>query len=410
MACAMSLCAALYIHVPFCAHKCGYCDFNSWAETRRAPQEAWLEALKRQVGFWGPRADRAKVRFETVFWGGGTPSLLENDLLVEASKLLSTSFAWSPEAEWTVECNPETLDEAKMDALEAAGFNRLSMGIQSFQDRFLERLERKARRPRNVQALELVGRRWKGRWSLDLMFGLPDQTAAEWQDDLEQALSFGPRHISAYQLTLTTERSKSWQQPQEERLLEMFDWAEERLAAAGLPKYETSNFAEAGHESRHNLKYWRLEPFLGLGPGAAGLLPASLATELLGREAPYGASQKQPDRFENWAQGAGREEAEAKTLTQRRPDEHLLELLMMGLRLQEGLKKERIGWPVQIQKQLFERQQVSGFIKENDDAWLCTPAGARILDSVLQEIAVKTEKISGPNLDSVLLDPKFTET
>lgn len=399
----------LYVHVPFCVHKCGYCDFNSWAEENRAPQERWLNALEKQVKFWGDKHREASTpAFETVFWGGGTPSLLEPDILESAHTFLRENFQVTPNAEWTVECNPETLDSGRLNHLKDIGVNRISIGIQSFEDVYLDRLERRARRKDNLRVLELVAAEWTGRWSLDLMFGLPEQSVARWEAELEQALQFSPSHISAYQLTLTTARSKNWKQPDMDIMLEMFNTAETRLGAAGLEKYEVSNFARPGEESRHNLKYWKLEPFLGLGPGASGLLaPQQLqdSAKELGR---FGAHQKQPDTFEKWENAAGHELAELGTLLSPRSGrDHLEEMLMMGLRLREGLKIDRIEDSEGQIRALFNKEQILENIEFCGSTVRATAQGARVLDSVLQRLFAEIEKIEARILDSASFDPMF---
>lgn len=394
----------LYIHAPFCVHKCGYCDFNSWAETRRGPQETWLAALEKQINFWAAKLGENGVGIDTVFYGGGTPSLLENDLLVKSGELIRKAFDIDPGVEWTIEANPETLDAAKLAALRDAGATRLSIGIQSFEDRFLERLERRARSVDNLRALELVAREWKGSWSADFMFGLPGQSIEDWDRDLAQILSFDPKHVSAYQLTLTTARSKNWAQPPEADLLAFFNHTEQRLGAAGLGKYETSNFAAPGFESRHNLRYWRLQTFLGLGPGAAGLLPGSWVDPAAAR---WGFHQKQPDAFETWIAHAGVPEREFKVLTPRTAPEHFEEMLMMGLRLREGLAATRLGPLNQFLTQAQTEPQVSGFIELANDYWRPTDAGARILDTLLHELFRRIEEAPTAWLDSPHFDPTF---
>ncbi len=397
------------MHVPFCAHKCGYCDFNSWAEQSLEPQERWLSALEKQVSLWSHLwGSRASI--ETIFWGGGTPSLLHDSILERAIPLIRKNFVLSDTTEWTLECNPETLTPQKLDLLSSLGVNRLSLGIQSFEDIYLDRLERRARRHDNLRALELVASRWKGRWSLDLMFGLPEQSPERWEKELSQALEFAPAHVSAYQLTLTTARSRNWKQPDAELLLEMFDIAEQRLAEAGLKKYEVSNFARESEESRHNLKYWRLEPFLGLGPGASGLLSGShlgggSVEPGWGR---FGAHQKQPDAFEKWVDGAGRQDFEMRSwLSPRSGREHLEEMLMMGLRLREGLKRERWGSQRAEIERLFSKEQTIGNIEITENWVRATPAGERLLDSVLQRLFTEIDKIPPSILDSEGFDPKF---
>lgn len=385
----------LYVHFPFCLHKCGYCDFNSRADTSRVSQLKWFEVFERQLDHWSARLARPELR--TVFFGGGTPSLLEDDLLVKSGELVRRYFPLALTAEWTVECNPETLNPAKLEALAAMGANRLSIGVQSFDDGFLERLERRARRGDNLRALELVATTWRGRWSLDLMFGLPDQDLALWQSDLEFALKFGSKHLSAYQLTLTTERSKNWSQPPEDALLKLFDYTEERLGAHGLAKYEVSNFAAAGEESRHNLRYWKLESFLGLGPGASGLLLDAAPGAFVGApKSTHGYHQRQPDRFETWSEGAGTESVETARLTPRTAFDHLEETLLMGLRLKEGIELLRLGPWAAAAGTLVNRPSYAPFFRPVDSRIALSERGERVLDSLLPALYRDLEK-SGPS-------------
>ncbi len=221
------------------------------------------------------------------------------------------------------------------------------------------------------------------------MFGLPDQDLALWQSDLELALKFGSRHLSAYQLTLTTERSKNWSQPPEDALLRLFDYTEEALGAHGLAKYEVSNFAAPGEESRHNLRYWKLESFLGVGPGASGLL-----LNLPGSE--YGYHQRQPDRFETWAEGAGTEAIETARLTPRTAFDHLEETLLMGLRLKEGIELLKLGSWGEPMAALVNRPSYAPFFRPADTRIRLSERGERVLDSLLPALYRDLEK-SGPS-------------
>ena len=375
----------LYIHVPFCVHKCGYCDFNSWAETKREPQLKWLEGLKAQLNFWSPKLSAARGKIDTVFFGGGTPSLLDSDILKEAVSVVFDAFDWAPDFEWTLEVNPETLSPQKLEDIQGTVINRISMGVQSFNNEYLERLERRARAEDNRRALDLIAKSWGGRWSLDLMFALPGQTLVEWKADLEESMSFAPSHVSAYQLTLTTERSKNWKQAQDEKLLEMFEYTQSRLAESGLARYEVSNFARPDFESRHNLRYWQVNPFLGLGPGAAGLIPSALFETASGAGADYGAHQKNPDAFETWLAGAGQEAVELRNLTRRSARDHVFEKLMMGLRLKQGLDLQFLSG-----SSLQSLTKESALVVDKGFARV-EPENLRILDSLLPGICSRIE-------------------
>jgi len=401
----------LYIHVPFCTNKCGYCDFNSWAETRRAPQLQWLEGVKRQISIWLDKWNRlgCEVEFDSIFFGGGTPSLMDADVLSSLGAFLKSHRANSP-LEFTAECNPETLDLEKLDALCEMGVNRLSIGIQSFDDKYLERLERKARRSDNLRALDLVSQKWSGSWSLDLMFALPEQTLDHWQETLDQALFYEPSHLSAYQLTLSTARSLHWKQAGEDELLKFFDLTEEKLFQHSLFRYEVSNFSKPGFESLHNLKYWRIHPFLGVGPGAYGLLSSDLLGDVKDKSL-LGYHQKNPSAIEAWLESSKSELAEIQKLEPRSSKDHVFELLMMGFRLNEGVPKSQFGGLESFLEDLFQKPIYSNYINTLGASWVLSPEGLRILDGLLPGIFQKIEdflkKLGPQDLDLAVFEPKF---
>jgi oxygen-independent coproporphyrinogen-3 oxidase len=257
------------VHVPFCAHKCGYCDFASVAGAD-ALADRYLDALERELAALG-----SPQRVATIFVGGGTPTRLEAPQLSRLLDLVARSFPLDPDGEWTVEANPETLDAAKADAMAAAGVNRVSLGAQSFRPETLRVLEREHTPGQVARALELVRPRF-ARWSLDLIFGVPGSSLADWRDDLERALALGPSHLSCYGLVYEkgTALWKQWNAGSvraldEETERAMYEWTIDRLAAAGLEQYEISNFARPGEESSHNLVYWANDAYFGVGLGAA---------------------------------------------------------------------------------------------------------------------------------------------
>lgn len=368
----------IYIHFPFCAYKCGYCDFNSWVEETEEPQKIWLEALKKELLFWKARG-LDDFQIDTLFMGGGTPSLLKEKYFYELEAFLKKNLFFAPNLEWTVEANPETIHLTLLETFEKIGVNRLSIGIQSFQEKYLRRLERGATPQSNKRALSCVAENWKGRWSLDLMFGLPEQNFQDWESDLNEALSFGSKHISAYQLTLSTEKSKNWKQPVEEELLKYFRFTREVLGARGLMPYEISNFAIPSEESRHNLKYWRAEPFLALGPGAYSLLPSRLINQSLDQsDEGFGAHLKNPSKMSDWQKHVENPFSFGK-LENRDAKIHITELLLVGLRLEKG-----------IEMKLFPKNFDFGFIdslkdllEKTDTHIRATEKGREILDTTI---------------------------
>ncbi|MBX6314368.1 MAG: radical SAM family heme chaperone HemW [Isosphaeraceae bacterium] len=269
---------AAYIHIPFCAHKCGYCDFASLAGADHLA-DRYLDALAREIATLG-----APQEVDTIFIGGGTPTRLTP---MQLGRLLATIRRWFPLApggEWTVEANPGTLDEAKADVLAEGGVNRISLGAQSFQAALLAALERNHAPEEVPRALELIRPRFP-RWSFDLIFGVPGSTLEDWKADLETALKLDPSHLSCYGLVYEKGTSlwKQWRAGQvravdEETERAMYAHTIDRLARAGLEQYEISNFARPGHESRHNLVYWANDAYFGVGLGAARYVRGVRAT------------------------------------------------------------------------------------------------------------------------------------
>jgi oxygen-independent coproporphyrinogen-3 oxidase len=261
---------AAYIHIPFCAHKCGYCDFASLAGADHLA-ERYLSALEREMG-----AALGHLReVDTIFVGGGTPTRLDAVQLGRLTRLIRRWLVLAPGGEWTVEANPGTLDVEKAEILAEAGVDRVSLGAQSFRSESLRVLERHHGRPEVEQAVAIVAPRFP-RWSLDLIFGVPGSGLDDWRSDLEVALGFGPAHLSCYGLVYE-KGTALWKQQQrgevrpvdEEVERGMYEATIERLAEAGLTMYEISNFARPGHESRHNLVYWANDAYFGFGVGAA---------------------------------------------------------------------------------------------------------------------------------------------
>jgi len=264
---------SVYLHVPFCAHRCGYCDFAAIAGADHLA-DRYLGALERELALRLPAA-RAPRPVETIFIGGGTPTRLTAEQLERLLALIRRHFEPLPNGEWTVEANPGTLDAAKIETLVNGGVNRISLGAQSFQRPLLEALERNHDPDDIPRAVERI-RPHFDRWSLDLIFGAPGSTADEWRRDLETALALEPSHLSCYGLVYE-KGTPLWKQLQagsvepvpEETEAWMYEYTIDRLTEAGLPPYEISNFAKPGHACRHNLAYWANASYEGFGVGAA---------------------------------------------------------------------------------------------------------------------------------------------
>lgn len=269
--------ASLYIHTPFCVHKCHYCDFYSFVDTRDR-QAAFIDRLALELRALAPHAARP---LDTIFIGGGTPSLLRTDLWRRLLGVLHDEFDLSrvatSEGEFTVECNPESATPDLLATLRAGGVNRVSMGAQSFHPEHLKTLERWHDPDSVPRAAETASAAGIDRTSIDLIYAIPGQTLAQWDDDLTRALALRTTHLSCYNLTyepntaMTVRLKRGEFAPVDEDLeADMFEHTGARLAAAGLERYEVSNYARPGDECRHNLAYWRQDQWLAAGPSASG--------------------------------------------------------------------------------------------------------------------------------------------
>src|SRR5579871_2962901 len=331
---------ALYIHIPFCARHCAYCDFNTYVEKAQSPivQET-VEAICRDIERVAQEPDGAGILGDhpapTVFFGGGTPTFLRGEQLARILKTVQSCFAVTPDAEISSEANPGSSDAEMFTAMRAAGFNRLSIGVQSFDNRLLVALDRfhtAGEAERAVRAARAAG---FDNLSLDLMFCLPEQTPQLWQETLEKALSLETEHLSLYALTLEPgtrfERLHTGGKlhlPDEDTELAMYETCITRLTAAGYEHYEVSNFARPGYRSRHNQVYWRNEEYLGFGPGAVSYLN--------GRR---WKRERLPARYNRKVAEGADLSVESECLDAAGA---LGETMMLGLRLNEGLPLQRI--------------------------------------------------------------------
>lgn len=327
--------ASLYLHIPFCFHKCHYCDFYSIVDNRDR-QGVFLQRMVRELAALAPLAARP---LRTIFVGGGTPTLLRVDLWGELLRALSEYYDLSEiragRGEFTVECNPETATPELMATLRAGGVNRVSVGAQSFDPRHLKTLER-WHEPANVgRALQMARAAGIARTSLDLIFAIPGQTLEDWAADLQRGLELGAGHMSCYSLTyepntaMTRRMERGEFTPVDEDLeADMYELTVATLGAAGLHRYEVSNFARPGDESRHNLAYWRAEPWLAAGPSAS----AHIA----------GWRWKTIPRLDDYLHGDDNGFAPATDVEAPDPARALVERIMMGIRLREGLDRAAI--------------------------------------------------------------------
>ncbi len=366
----------LYVHFPWCVRKCPYCDFNSHeAPARTFPEALYLRAVRADLEASLPLVWGRGV--ESVFIGGGTPSLLSASAL---DRLLSDVRALLPlaaDAEITLEANPGTFEADKFRAFRDSGVNRLSIGVQSFDDASLHALGRIHSGDDARRALDAAARHFDN-FNLDLMYALPDQTPVAAGRDLETALGFAPTHLSVYQLAIepnTVFAKYPPRQPDEDAIDAMLAMIEDRTTAAGFEHYEVSAYARPGRRSRHNLNYWRFGDYLGVGPGAHGKI--SFAERVIRQ-----ARLRHPERYLQavFDTGAIGEEREVGV------DEMGFEFMLNALRLREGvpaaLFEERTGCSLALVREPWRQAQTRGLMVEDPTKLRTTALGWRFLNEV----------------------------
>jgi oxygen-independent coproporphyrinogen-3 oxidase len=371
---------SLYVHWPFCVSKCPYCDFNSHVRAL-IDQEQWRDALLADL-----RHEAALLRGRTltsIFFGGGTPSLMD-PATVEAVIAAATEL-WNPAdtIEVTLEANPNSVEADRFADLAAAGVNRLSLGLQSFDDAALAFLGRVHSAREGWRALEIAQKRFR-RVSFDLIYALPGDTEASWSATLAQALSLGVSHLSLYQLTIepgtrfaSMVAKGAFQPLDSDCAAALYELTDVMTSSAGMPAYEISNHARRGHESRHNLTYWRYGDYAGVGPGAHGR-----------RNGLRTVRHRKPENFLSAIErGAHGISEEAPLL----PIEAADEALVMGLRLREGIDvdavAQRFGLPDIVDWTRVDRLVESGHLVRDATRLSVPIKGRLLLDHLLGEIA-----------------------
>ncbi|OHV08899.1 radical SAM family heme chaperone HemW [Kushneria phosphatilytica] len=375
---------ALYVHVPWCVRKCPYCDFNSHAAAPGAlPEEAYIDALIADL-----EADLPLVANRTltsIFIGGGTPSLFSGEAYARLLSAIKSRVPLDEAIEITLEANPGTVERVHFEGYRAAGINRLSLGVQSFDDAALERLGRIHGGHDAEQAVALARRAGFDNLNIDLMHGLPGQSVAGAMTDIERALALTPEHLSWYQLTLepnTVFHARPPVLPEEEVLADIQDAGHDRLETAGLARYEISAYARPGRASRHNLNYWHFGDYLGIGAGAHGKLSAPDGNGGLAIERRW--KTRHPDdylrRFNDPRGFVGGHRSIPA-------DERPLEFLMNALRLVEGVPRHewkiRTGLDEAILDAHTERAQQMGLLERGPTQLKATPQGLLFLNDLL---------------------------
>ncbi len=377
---------ALYIHWPFCLAKCPYCDFNSHVR-ESIPQARIVAALRRELEVEAARTGPREL--SSIFFGGGTPSLLDPENVAAMIDDAKAAFSFADDIEVTLEANPTSIEAGRFAAYAQAGVNRVSIGVQSLDDAALLFLGREHSAGQAIAAIELA-RKTFPRLSFDLIYARPGQSEAEWRAELNTALSLAADHLSLYQLTIeegtkfhTLYGRGEFALPDEELAAALYDATAEEAARFGLGAYEISNYARPGGESRHNLSYWRYQDYAGIGPGAHGRLTLDGRRVATSR---HRAPEAWAELVERGGSGATREE-EISVQDKAR------EALLMGLRLAEGISLarfvERTGSELMdaVDPTILRAAIEEGYLNLSATQLIATAEGRKRLDALLPALA-----------------------
>ena len=369
---------SLYVHLPWCVRKCPYCDFNSHERAGKLPEEAYLAALLADLE--GELADIQGRRISSIFFGGGTPSLLSAPFYQQFLDQLRSRDLLSADCEITLEANPGTLEQGRFEGYRAAGINRLSIGVQSFNATHLEKLGRIHGRDEALRAARAARAAGFDNFNLDLMHGLPGQTPEQALTDLKMAIDLEPTHLSWYELTIepnTVFWSRPPQQPDEDTMADIEESGFALLARAGFARYEVSAFSQPGQPCRHNLNYWQFGDYLGIGAGAHGKITRPDNNRILR----YRKTRKPEDYL---AEGGSARRGEQDI----HGGSRISEFMLNALRLVEGVPANSLEAytgirPEQVAETLAESRRL-GLLRDDPDRLVCTPRGLTHLNRTLE--------------------------
>ncbi len=376
----------IYVHWPFCRSKCPYCDFNSHVRDRH-DEDGWRDALLTELDHYAALTKGREIT--SIFFGGGTPSLMAPASAGAVIAQIAQNWAISGDVEITLEANPNSAEAERFAAFRSAGINRLSIGVQALDDAALKFLGRGHSAAEGRAAVAAATRTFE-RFSFDLIYARPGQTIAAWTSELSEALAMAADHLSVYQLTIepgtafhAAAARGDLRIPEPELAASMYEATQEALEKAGLPAYEISNHARAGSESRHNLVYWRYGDYVGVGPGAHGRITLDgqrVATR----------QEKAPETWIAAVRERGHATAEQRAIPS---EESAEEALMMGLRLSEGIDSARFrrntgrDLDTSLDRLRLQRLIDGGFVAYDQTSLRVTPKGRAVLNAVIAELA-----------------------
>ncbi len=373
----------IYVHWPICAAKCPYCDFNS--HVRESFNETrWSASIAKELAAVAALQGDARPEVASVFFGGGTPSLMSGRSVASVLDSIAGLWGIAPDAEITLEANPNSVEQERFKDYRAAGINRVSVGVQALNDAALKALGRLHGAEEAKEAVRLAQRIF-GRVNFDLIYARPDQTEKEWIAELKQGLAFGTEHLSVYQLTIepgtafaTLARQGRLPTPGEDEAASFYEMTQEILDEAGLPAYEISNHARAGAESRHNLLYWRYGDYAGVGPGAHGRLT-------IGGERFASVAQRLPETWLSHVEAKG----SSLSLSPVPPEDAAREHLLMNLRLAEGIDLEAYAarWGAALSPSRIAELEEAGLVTATRNRLAATKRGRLVLNAIIARLA-----------------------
>ncbi|MGE0238361.1 MAG: radical SAM family heme chaperone HemW [Parvibaculaceae bacterium] len=371
----------IYVHWPFCKAKCPYCDFNSHVRHEPVDALSFADALAQELAWFRARTGGRTV--DSIFFGGGTPSLMPPEAVARVLDRIAALWTIAVDAEVTLEANPTSVEARNFAGYRAAGVNRVSVGVQALADADLKALGRQHSAAEALAAFRLAAQTFP-RVSFDLIYARPGQTVAQWRAELHRALGEQQGHMSLYQLTIEEgtryadlHRAGKLVVPDEDTAAELYDVTQELTAKAGLQAYEVSNHASPGHESRHNLIYWRYGDYAGVGPGAHSRIGAGTRRLAL-------ATERHPETWRAQVLARGHGVIEETAIA--KPDQ-AAEYLLMGLRIAEGIDLARYGALSGRPPSHLAELTEMGLVNVRGGRLLATHAGRRVLNAVISQLA-----------------------